>query len=258
MKKKLDKDFLKKYCNWNALETIFLSFDIDWAPDYMLEDLTNLLGNTKATFMLTHKSDMSTEIQKSFSTGTHPNLCKGSSQGEDITQCIDFFKKNKLSDLKLNRFHVLGFSYRDLVSLSEEGLELDSSSLFLNHHYLLPHYQEELNIINAPYFWEDGMRLNNKVDYEDEYIDFNCPGLKIFDFHPIDIYLNTYSIDHRNSFKNSVKSVSEASKNHSETFINKSIYGTRDILKKLLTMRNQGKFIVEDLSFLNSTFRETL
>ena len=252
------KDFINEICNWDTLESIFLSFDVDWAPDYMLDDLINLLGDAPATFFITHNSKCVRKIEDNYSVGTHPNLSKGSSQGDGIDQCIEFFKKKKLSKFTLNRFHILGFSYRDLVALSKEGLELDSSSLFLNHHYLTPHFQNELNIVNAPYFWEDGMRLNNKVSYNDSFINYNCPGLKIFDFHPIDIYLNTYSIEHRNEFKFSFDSVINAKKGDAEKFINKSHRGTRDILIELLEKRKRNEFKIYDLGFLNNRFRDIL
>ena len=100
------KDFLQEFCNFNSLQTIFLSFDVDWAPDYMLEDLINILGKTSATFMITHDSKCVRQIEENFSIGTHPNLSKGSSQGEGIDECIEFYKSNKLSSFSLNRFHI--------------------------------------------------------------------------------------------------------------------------------------------------------
>ena len=251
-------DFLRAYCNWEKLESIFLSFDIDWAPDFILKDLRNLLDETNASFMVTHDSQYTRELENIFSVGTHPNLRKGSSQGDDIFECIDFYKSNNLSRFTINRFHVLGFAYPDVVALSQEGLKLDSSSLFLNHHFITPHYQEEIDVISAPYFWEDGMRLNNRTSYDDSFIDFECPGLKIFDFHPIDIFLNTFSIEQRNEFKNSFDSVNDATEDEAKKFVNSKIHGTRDILKELIQMKNLGKFKIYDLDFLNDRFRELL
>lgn len=256
--KKTNRSFLNQYCNWDGLESIFLSFDIDWAPDFILEDLANLLESTNATFMLTHDSKFTRVLEKNFSVGTHPNLRTGSSQGKDIHECINFYKENNLSKFTLNRFHVLGFAYPDIVALSREGLKLDSSSLYLNHHYLTPHMQKEIDVISAPYFWEDGMRLNNRINHNDSYIDFECPGLKIFDFHPIDIYLNTFSIEQRNEFKDSFNSVNDATEDTARKFVNKKFHGTRDILIELLNMKKTNKLKIYDLDHLNIAFRDTL
>ena len=252
------RNFLKKCCNWDSIETVFLSFDVDWAPDFMLFDLMEILSNTKATFMHTHKSKGVDECIKNFSAGTHPNLSPGSDQGNSIEEIINFFNENKLHNFALNRFHVLGFSYPDLVKLSKAGLKLDSSTLLFNQHHIAPNYNQALDLISVPYFWEDGVRLTHKPNDKEYSINLIDPGCKVLDFHPIDIYLNTYSMEQRNTFKKSFKSVIDATEAETEKFVNKKFYGTRDILIDLLKNRKNGIFEIQDLDFLNKYTREVI
>ncbi|MEN3014752.1 MAG: hypothetical protein ABDH21_01645 [bacterium] len=45
------------------------------------------------------------------------------------------------------------------------------------------------NIIKVPYFWKDDIYLLTSKKYKiDDYL--NYTGLKVFNFHPIHIYLN--------------------------------------------------------------------
>ncbi len=252
------KDFLNKCCNWNATETVFLSFDVDWAPDFMLTDLMELLSNSKATFMHTHQSDIVKELINNFSSGIHPNLSNGSDQGKNIDEVINFFKNNQFDDFTLNRFHILGFSYPDLVRLSQEGLKLDSSTILFNQHHIVPSHNQAIDLISIPYFWEDGLRLTHNPKEQEHLIDFENPGCKVLDFHPIDVYLNTYSIEQRNNFKKSFKSVINATKTESEKFVNNKFFGTRDILIDLLNREKKGDFEIQDLNFLNTYMRNSL
>ena len=59
---------------------------------------------------------------------------------------------------------------------------------------LKPFLNWEKKLIRLPYFWEDDTHLiyNDSSDVE-FYLKTN--GLKIFDFHPIHIFLNTENLD---------------------------------------------------------------
>ena len=71
-------------------------------------------------------------------------------------------------------------------------------------------------------------------------IDWQTRGLKVFDFHPLDIYLNTSSMEQRNRFKKSVTKLQETEINVASKFINKSDFGSCDILKDLLRRNSEG------------------
>tara|TARA_B100000575_G_C23084374_1_gene624872 strand:- start:98 stop:904 length:807 start_codon:yes stop_codon:yes gene_type:complete len=251
-------EFLQENCNYSTKDTIFLSFDIDWVPDYMLDDVADLVSHLDVSFMHTHGSPASSRIAEHFPSGIHPNLQKNSDQGENIDDAIKF-----LNDLNVSfetcRFHVLNFGYPDLTRLSEVGTKLDSSTLLFNGKNILPVYHHDLDIVIAPYFWEDGIFLKSKDHYKNkEIIDWKSPGLKIFDFHPLDIFLNTSSMLNRNAFKNSVSKLQETDQHFARKFIDKDNYGSRNILLDLIEKEQKGEISIKSLSTLNKEFRESM
>ena len=79
---------------------IHLTFDIDWAPDWVIEDLLEILDSkdVKATIFCTHKTEMNQEIcHRGHNLGIHPNFMQGSTQGESVKEII-----NNLLDLVPN------------------------------------------------------------------------------------------------------------------------------------------------------------
>ena len=163
-----NKYFLDTFCNFNSLKTVVLTFDIDWAPDYMIQRVIDTLSefNVSATFFVTHFSELlknETENSK-FEIGLHPYVDKRSSQGNDLEKIIfdlkSFYPNKNISG---NRFHILKYSYRDLIKLGEKKIKYDISTLRFNSPYLLPCYHKDLNMYLLSYFWEDGVCENSFI-----------------------------------------------------------------------------------------------
>ena len=254
---KMQNEFLKENCNYAALNTIFLSFDIDWVPDYMLEMVANLVDGVDVSFMHTHSSKMCQEVSEYFPSGIHPNLLLNSDEGKDILEVINFHKNLKM-DFTTCRFHVLKFGYPDLIELSKAGTKLDSSTILFNGKNIMPTYHADIDMIMAPYFWEDGLFLSTKKFMSDDMIDWQTRGLKVFDFHPLDIYLNTSSMEQRNRFKKSITKLQETDKKFASKFINNSDFGSCDILKELLRRNSEGLLKIKSLKTLNEDFRSSM
>lgn len=250
---KFSDQFLVDYCNWGSLKTVCLSFDVDWAPDYMLIDVWELVKDVSPTIFATHGSGVLEQMSSEFDLGIHPNLTAGSSQGNGIDEVINFFKRFEYLHFDWCRFHLLGHSYSDLEKLSSHGVKFDSSYCLLNAPFILPHLQPDLDIVLAPYFWEDGLRLKSGVS--DQFINWEAKGLKIFDFHPIDIYFNTPDIEARNKIKSIYKSVNQIPQQEAEKLINKSTYGTRDILIEVLQKIRSGRVHSFSLSEMSEAVR---
>lgn len=251
------QDFLNENCNYDAKETIFLSFDIDWVPDYMLQFTADLVSHLDVSFMHTHASPVCAKIVEHFPSGIHPNIQKNSDQGETIDDSIKFLSNLGVS-FETCRFHVLNYGYPDLIKLSERGTKLDSSNILFNGKNIIPTYHHDLDMILAPYFWEDGIYLRGKdLRGSQNIIDWETPGLKIFDFHPLDIYLNTSSMNQRNIFKQSVRKLQDTEEKFSRPFINNTAnFGSRDILLDLISKEKKGEITIKSLETLNNEFRE--
>jgi hypothetical protein len=209
----------------------------------MIEDLLNLTEKINITIINTHKSNILKTIDKNRVTlGIHPNLQKNSSQGNNNLRVKNFVKN--IGDMKYLRFHLLGHSYRDLSFFAKKGAKIDSSTLLINQSYLSPVYHPDIDLVRVPYIWES--------------LDLKSPGLKILDFHPIDIYLNTSNINQRNKFKKSFSSVLNASKQEAEKFINKKNYGIRNFLIDILKLIKTKNIKTSNFDELNYEFRKNI
>ncbi len=233
------KFFYSNFCNLEGMKSIVITFDIDWAPEFMIENLLNLTKGLNITIFNTHKSKIiSTINSEKITLGIHPNLSKNSSQGDNIKKVSNFV--SKIGNNKFCRFHILGHSYPDMCYFAKKGTKVDSSYFLLNQPYIIPSYHKDIDLLRIPYIWEDGLVLRSKMNIKNS-LNLNLPGMKILDFHPIDLYLNTHNFEHRNKFKKKFKSIIHSTKKDAEKFVNTKIYGIRDFFNDLKIQLNKKK-----------------
>jgi len=221
---------------------IFLTFDLDWCSDEILEYTLEILEeyNVKATFFVTHNTKLLHKINKNpnFDLGIHPNfnfLLNGNFKyGKNIEEVIKFYldivpdakyvRSHSLtqSSLILNFFKNLGLKYscNTFIPFSS-GIEIKPFVLFNG-------------LIECPHFWEDDIHLIYKWKWEVEKF-LNYKGLKIFNFHPIHIFLNTNMLEKYESTKKHIKNYKELKK-----FVNKTNYGVRYFLMDLICEVNKS------------------
>ena len=224
---------LDNRCSWE--EKLFLTFDIDWAPEFVIKDTVELLykNQAKATLFLTHKSEYLDEIKNNtmFEYGIHPNLnflLNGDFRyGKCFKEVINYYLDIE-PNAKSCRFHSLSQSSMVLSYLSEIGITHESN---INYPYLSgylePYLYSDNKLIRIPYFWEDDTHCLYSHDYTA--IKKSKTKLKVFDFHPIHVYLNTENLDRYQAAKPYLKDEKKL-----KEFINTKTYGTRDFLKELI------------------------
>ena len=182
---------------------IAITFDIDWAPDFMIENAVNLFrqgGGESATLFVTHCSKYIRSLMNqpdkfgSLEIGLHPYMANLDEKG-----LLDL--KNEMENfygcaIVSSRFHRLAYSYRDLYQLGSCGIKYDYSYLtFLQS--LLFKNQIDDNIVQLPYHFEDGTYENMGID-QDLFCKFiDQQELVNVTFHPLNIYLNTSSFEQR-------------------------------------------------------------
>ena len=84
-------------------------------------------------------------------------------------------------------------------------------------------------LVRLPIFWEDDDYFSCSPDWDIGTLGLDRPGVKCFDFHPIHLYLNTYSPDqyrHAKQNRFSSESLKEAEYNGSDK-------GIRSLFSKL-------------------------
>ena len=250
------QDFLKKYCNWNSLETIFLTVDIDWAPEYMIENIVKIFKqyNVSATVFATHKSDFLFNLQKNshYELGIHPNLSANSTQGDTLTDIIDNLKSfyNNMSGC---RFHLLDYSYRDLDNLSKKGFKYDVSTLHMNKPCIIPICNPDLKMTMLTYIWEDGPCENAHLPMTLDSINLDSPGMKIINFHPLNVFLNGQGPENRLAFIKDVKNITDCPEATTKKY-RSSLGGVEDLLHNLLQYLTENSVNTSCLSELVDSF----
>jgi hypothetical protein len=230
------------------IESPIITLDVDWAPDFILEEISEFFikKKIKTTWFVTHESTIIEKLRKNslFEIGIHPNFKENSTQGENPGKIL-MNLKNIVPEAKSIRTHSLIQSSQLLNSFHKFGIENDVSLFLENTSNIQPHYSKYLKLFRFPFFWEDDITMfyGFSKDHIEEII--KKPGMKIFNFHPIHIYLNSKTIkNYKEAIKN--KKMQEIKKLDLEQYINLK-YGTRDFLEDLINKLDNQSYKIKEL-----------
>jgi len=178
-------------------DRIFITFDIDWACDGILEDSVSLIekGGLAATWMVTHETPVLDKIRKNarFELGAHPNfnpllLADAPGSSLEILRTV----KSLVPEAKTIRSHSLTQSTRLNAIFQEMGYTHDLNDIVpVSSGISLAPWHSWNGMIKTPFFWEDDVALYYPWNYAMTDL-VRRPGLKIFNFHPIHVFLNTF------------------------------------------------------------------
>jgi len=233
------RTFLEEHANWNGLRRIYVTFDVDWAPDYMIENALAILdgGDVRATFFATHDSPLLRSMAAAgrHEVGIHPYVSPQSSQGDTIDKVLDGLL-SAYPGARGCRFHLLGGSYRDKMRLASVGIRYEASTLLYRASHLQPVFHRDIGLLMTPYCWEDGIAENAGERMRLAALPLHDAGLKIFNFHPMNAFINGATADVRRTFlaacgplQECPESVARASRHEGED-------GAECVLKQLVAM----------------------
>ena len=228
---------LKRSSTWQ--NKIFITIDVDWAHDKVLSDTLDLIDSydCHATIFATHSTTILSGLKtrENFEIGIHPNfnfLLEGDFRYGDTYKEIVKYYIDLFPDAMSVRSHSMTQNTPILRAFTDYDLKFDCNNF-------LPYIGETLSLypflfwdkklIRVPYFWEDDINMlsyNQKFSARDL---LNTKGLRVFDFHPIHLYLNSYSIDHYNTARPYFYEIDKL-----ESFVNSEKYGVRDFFVELL------------------------
>lgn len=185
-----------------------ITLDLDWAPDWMIEDCLRVFLDRRvaATWFITHDTPVLAEILRRndlFEAGIHPNCLPGSSHGTSEQEVMETMF-TLLPEAKSMRTHGLYQSSSFLALAADMGIRNDVSLFLPWAENLSQHVLSFTKSIltRFPYFWEDDIAIETKgVPWSITNPKFHAPGLRIFDFHPVHIALNTNSLAHYERLK---------------------------------------------------------
>lgn len=188
---------LENTLSWQ--DKIFLTFDIDWCSDKVLSYTLDIIEkyDIKATFFVTHDTTLLKRMKanSNIELGIHPNfnpLLNGDYRyGKNIDEVIECYKKIVPEAVSV-RSHCMTQSSPILDSFEKLGLSYDCNTFvpYSSNIEIKPYKHWTNNLIKVPYFWEDDVHCIYNWEWNLEQFT-SYKGIKVFDFHPIHIFLNT-------------------------------------------------------------------
>lgn len=201
------------------MDELAITLDIDWAPDFMIDAVGGMLAdaNVKATWFVTHASPAVDRLRSHrglFELGIHPNFLPGTTHGnspdEILSHCLGI-----VPDATSLRTHGLAWSSLlfELV-LDRPQLSVDVSLFAPMAPALRPleFWWRKSMLLRCPYYWEDSCEMSKpSPTWSLASLRVDSKGLKIFNFHPVHVFLNTHDFDHYRSIKANAGDLKSAS-----------------------------------------------
>lgn len=225
-------------------DRVFLTFDLDWASDSVLEHTIQILEShgVPATFFVTHDTTLISRLRASpqFELGIHPNFnallldepVRDKKNARDIVaqllktvpEAVSVRSHSLMHSTHLvHVFYSLGLRYDlNFMIPFDAGIELNP---WLCHS----------GMIRVPHYWEDDV-ASHAEDLVPVKALLNRQGLRVFDFHPIHLALNTREL-----------SLYERTRAHHGDFkkleqLKEKGYGTKNFLSDLIDeVKSNGK-----------------
>lgn len=183
-------------------KTVYITMDMDWANDGVLRDTVSLVEqlNIPVCFFVTNDTPMLETLRHHplFTLGLHPNfLPQMNGQTTKSYQETLAEMKALVPEAKVIRCHALVDATPILVAAKEIGFKADMN-LFIpasSGIQLYPFYHFT-GLKRLPFFFEDDAWMVETDHLSTEQHMLSNPAfLRIFNFHPIHLYLNTEKME---------------------------------------------------------------
>jgi hypothetical protein len=167
-----------------------LTFDVDWAPEFMIDDLRELLAAypVPVTTFCTHPSDATRRLLAlpGAETAIHPNFLGGRPEAEVLAALLEHYPASRGV-----RNHVLYYHSRLLPLYHQRGLQYLSNDLLFLQPGIEPYYDWS-GLVRLPIYWEDDVHcVYFDAQFDAGRLAMETPGLKVLNFHPVHVYLNS-------------------------------------------------------------------
>ena len=184
--------------SWSTIP--YLTLDIDWAHDDILADAIDLVEEYQvpATWFVTHGTPLLSRLRSNpdFELGIHPNfnfLLSGDDRaGRDVDEVVDRLLVI-VPEAKCVRSHSTTQSSGLLDLFARRGMSHECNSFIpVQSGIELKPWRLWTGLTRVPYFWEDDVAClygGEKAPPMSRLV--GLAGIKVFDFHPVHIFLNT-------------------------------------------------------------------
>lgn len=180
-------------------DSLFLTFDLDWCSDAALEHTLTLLEtfDAPATFFVTHDTPLLEKIRNHtrHELGIHPNfnpLLRGNFEyGNSFESVLEYYLKIAPEACSV-RSHSLTQSSLFYGAYQDKGLRFECNQLLPISSGIVakPYRNWDGTTLILPHFFEDDVYCTDPASQWDVDELLHYPGLKIFGFHPNNLFLN--------------------------------------------------------------------
>ncbi len=192
---------------------IFFTFDMDWACDGVLDFFYNLICrlDINITLNVTHDTPFLDVFKKDerIELGLHPNFNKllDGIDGPDKNEVIHDIKK-LVPDAVTVRSHSLVKSSVITAAFCESEMQFELNSYIPPQQGLCLFPWKFENVLQIPFIFEDDLYFIEKLSFSPGYYltnDFKM--FRVFNFHPIHLYLNCENMDRYQKAKTDFKNI---------------------------------------------------
>ncbi len=225
--------------------TVYVTMDMDWANDGVLSDTVTLAESLDipVTLFVTHDTPMLAELRAHplFEPGIHPNFLPqlNGQTAKSYTETLQEMKE-LVPEAKVIRCHALADATPILTAAASMGFLADMN-LFIpfSSGISLKPFRHFSGVKRLPFFYEDdAWTLEPDAASPEAHLLSGEDSLKIFNFHPIHLFLNTESMDRYNRAKPYYHDFEGL-----KPFVNRGEgFGARDFLLRLAEKGRQNGF----------------
>lgn len=196
------KDIMPIFHQGKLAKTMFaISIDLDWAPDEVIRFTFELLAQyrIRVTVFCTHPVEV-----KHHEVALHPNFEREGTPEQHIRAL-----QQSYPEAQGVRSHALHINSRLYQLYRQLGL-VYSSSYYMFGQRVEP-FRTVAGMIELPIFFEDDLYFleHGNMDIRMQDLDLNGSHLKVFNFHPIHIFMNTSSTEHYHDWKTHYQDVTK-------------------------------------------------
>ncbi len=182
---------------------IAITLDTDWAPDSILQETLIWLmdHNIKLTVFATHDTQVLRGLAPDrVEIGIHPNLEPVALSNVEEVERVLSELKNAYPQAMGVRTHSLVNSTRLMDTFARLGFLYDAS-VFLPYQPGIRAFRLWNGLVRIPHFWEDDLHCAYGMPFDPMTLPLAQSGLKVFDFHPVHLFLNTDTLDRYHAAK---------------------------------------------------------
>lgn len=234
---------------------IYLTFDMEWANDDVLDYFYHLVEKlaVKATIMVTHDTKWNDIFRKNpdIELGIHPNFNKlllGKVVGGGYTDILEDLKRI-VPEAEVYRSHSLTVSSPIINKCLDEGIKYDLNMYVRPGTGMKLSPYKRYNMLMIPFIFEDDLWLLDTDKMTIDYYlsdDFDIP--RVFNFHPIQLYLNCEKYERYEKAK-----VHNHEQKALEKYRNAAEYGIENLFMELV---HKGKENGYSFGLINDLGRE--